>query len=810
MRKIAIIVFLWLGCQVSEAQLVINELMQSNVDCIMDDLNDFPDSWVELYNPTTQGINLWDYRLGISENSDEAWQLPYTMIGGGQYVLICCDKESQGLHTPFRLESGKGGAVYLFRGNDIVDQVKDLPKQPAPNIAYGRKTDGGEEWGYQLEPTPKASNCGRTSDKILGDPVFSEQGRVMTDDGSLTLTLSLPEGAPEGTEIRMTTDGSEPMAGSTKYTGPLSISSTTIIRARLFCDGWLSPRSVTQSYIFFPRQQTLPVVSIVTNNRYLTDSKIGIYVDGNYQSNKKNYEFNWRRPMNIELFETSGQQSVINQLCEGRVAGGATRSAMLKTLAVYAHKRFGTKHFKYEFFPDQKPGIKEFKSIMLRNAGNDFDYLYMRDAIIQRTMASHVDLDWQAWRPAIIYMNGVYKGILNIRERSNEDNIWSNYDKLEDIDMVENWKELKAGDKDAFNVFFAYCKGKGQTMADFEKWMDCSEYADVMLMNLYYNNLDTPGNNWVMWKPRTEDGRWRFVVKDVDYAMGLYGESYQYKILNWLYNPNYDYGHNWGANSSDATRIFRRLMEDPEFFTMFIDRACIYMGDFMNERGTRKLWDPMFDVIKLEYPYHRKLINEWWPNYYDEMGKAQAWLSQRTNMFYQHIGDYYKLGKPITMTVNKSVEESVETSFNGIRLSEGFFDGKFFPNRQVTLTCKAPEGKAVSGWNVQTVSTTGSVSQTFVEGETCAFTMPECSSMVINAVMGVGSGIDSVSEPQWTWQKDGNRLILCGVPAGTRVQLYDLRGIQLQAVDADGSVIILPLAPGQLHLLKVGPKTIKL
>ena len=106
--------------------------------------------------------------------------------------------------------------------------------------------------------------------------------------------------------------------------------------------------------------------------------------------------------------------------------GGASRGNMMKSLAIYANKRFGTKRFTYEFFPEQKPGVNDFKSISLRNAGNDFDYLYMRDAIIQRSMAENCDLDWQAWMPAVVYINGVYKGMLNLRERSNEDNIYTN------------------------------------------------------------------------------------------------------------------------------------------------------------------------------------------------------------------------------------------------------------------------------------------------------------------------------------------------------------------------------------------------
>jgi len=817
MKKTLLSAILLCACQMMQAQLIINELMQSNVDCVMDDLNEFPDSWVELYNPTSQGINLQDYRLGISDQASEAWALPNLVIVGGQYALICCDKEAKDLHTNFRLDSGKGAAVYLFKGSEIVDKVTDLKKQPSPNIAYGRKTDGAEEWGYQLTPTPKAANAGGICgyDHILGEPLFSEQGKVMTGSESLSLTLNVPEGSPEGTEIRFTTDGSEPTAESTKYTEPISLSTTRTIRARLFCNGWLSPYSVTQSYIFFPRRLTLPVVSIVTDQKYLTSSSIGIYADVKYyKDGKKNYEHNWRRPMNIEYFESENQSSAINQLCEARVAGGATRGAALKTLALYANKRFGKKHLEYEFFPDQKPGLTEFKSIMLRNSGNDFDYLYMRDPIVQRTMASHRDLDWQAWKPVVVYMNGQYKGILNIRERSNENNIWSNYNKLEDIDMVENWKELKAGDWDSYNQLMAFSQEQGHTMAEYDKLIDCSEFADLMLMNLYFNNLDTPGNNWMMWRPRTEGGRWRFVAKDCDYTMGLYGDAVSYKILNWLYNESYDSGHKWGANSYESTRLFRRLMDDKDFSKMFIDRACIYMGDFLNNEGIREVWDPMYRLISTEFDYHRKLYmqNQWWPRpYSEELRDARNWVTQRTNIFYKQLGDYYKLGTAVRMTVNTKLSNADEltTTFNDIQLSRGVFDGQFFVDREVTLEATAPEGKVITGWNVSKISSAG-VENYQVEGARYAFLMPQCSSISFEVILGEASAINSVSESKWKWQKDGNRLWLTDVPEGTKVELYDLRGMLLSSTVSNGSAIMLPFRMGQLYVLKVGGKAIKL
>ena len=53
-----------LYCGSMNAQtLVINEIMQSNVECTMDDIKEFPDSWVELYNPSDAAINLKDYKI---------------------------------------------------------------------------------------------------------------------------------------------------------------------------------------------------------------------------------------------------------------------------------------------------------------------------------------------------------------------------------------------------------------------------------------------------------------------------------------------------------------------------------------------------------------------------------------------------------------------------------------------------------------------------------------------------------------------------------------------------------------------------
>ena len=736
------------------SKLVINELMQSNIDCIMDDLHEFPDSWVELYNNSDESINLKEYQIGIKEGN--AWQLPNKTIDAKGFIVVYCDKEEWSLHTDFRLETGKGCVVYLLKGNEVVDSLPAaLPKMPAPNIAYGRKTDGGNEWGYQLTPTPGTTNCGEVCDEkhILGEPVFSEFGRVMTTSKKFSLTLSLPKDAPEGTQIYYTTDGKEPTKDSKLYTKEISINDSYAIRAKLFCDGWLSPRSTVQSYIFLDRDMTIPVISITTNDDYLNGK------EGIFRINSKANQINWRRPITFELFDEPEKASVLNQICETRIMGGQSRDWARKSMAIYANKRFGAKRLEYEFFPDQKPGVTNFKSIMLRNGGNDFQYDMLRDAVIQRTMGQNADLDWQAWRPAAIYINGEYHCLLNIRERSNDDNIFTNYDGLEDIDMMEiaqeNSKvvgELKAGTEDNYDEFVKFYSETDHTLAEYAEWMDWEEYINLMVMNLYFNNQDFPGNNIVMWRPRTEDGKWRWISKDTDFGLGLYGKEATFNTIKWIYDPKYDRDRSW-ANTEEATRLFRHLMEDPDFNREFIDHCYIYMGDFLNEKGVREIFDSMYELVYDELLVHKNELNPPSPwgwgwggsnedNIKNDAKSIRDWLSKRDNAFIKQMADFYKLGTAISMTINKDVEGAEDTGirFNGIKLTKGTFDGKFFQDRAITLEGNPESEKTITGWKIVT---NGSNTEE-VQGSRLEMVMPQCTSLTIMALIET-NGIRTIS-----------------------------------------------------------------
>ncbi|MCQ2313103.1 MAG: CotH kinase family protein [Paludibacteraceae bacterium] len=737
MKKHVLLVSLLLFCVTIRGQLVINELMQSNIDCIMDDLNEFPDSWVELYNTTAQDVSLSDYAIGVKASAKKAYSLPEQTIPANGYVVIYCDKEEQGLHADFRLESGKDGCVYLFKNGTPIDSLVAMKKQPAPNIAYGRKTDGADDWGYQAVPTPGQTNCGKVYKKCLDNPVITPRGQVLTSKQNIQITISLPEGAPDNAVIRYTLDGSEPQANSLVYAAPLNVDTTTILRAKLFADGYLSPRSTTESYIYLNREMTLPVLSIVTNDDYFYDTKIGIYVEGDYTPGTPNYTYNWRRPCNFELFDSPLSESSLNQLCETRVHGGASRARKLRSLDLYANKRFGEKRFDYEFFPDQKPGLTNFKSITLRNAGNDFHYLYMRDAVIQRTMGQHADIDWQAYKPTIIFINGKYKGIINIRERSNEDYVYSNYNELEDITMVENYYELKSGNQQDWVQFRNFFHTQGHSYEEYDQIMDCEEIMNVYGMNIYFNNLDFPANNVVLWCPEEEQEnlpkKWRMVAKDTDYGLGIYDIPADYDYFRWLYDNQYDPDHSWG-NVPQHTEFIRYALEDSIFRHRFIDKLAIYMGDFMNNAGITAMVDSMVEAITYEYPHHAELYGLFEFEMSQEIVKN--WLGKRDSVMYVNMGNFYHLGSPIPMTISidsssLNVQE-LQLMFNQITLSKPSWNGQFYANRPIQIVASnQDEALQDAAWKITYTKDNTEYNQV-IEGRTCQWEIPDnCSSVRI-------------------------------------------------------------------------------
>lgn len=723
----------------AHSQLVINELMQSNITYVFDDLKEYPDSWVELYNAGETEVSLSEYSLGVKEKASKAYSLPEKVVAPGEYVLVYCDKVGSGLHADIRLESGNNGIVRLFHNGELCDAVEQMVAQPAPDVSYGRVTDGSEDWGYQLQPTPGLSNAGgvTTADKILPEPEFSHYGCVSTEP--FQLTMSIPEGLPEGTVLHYSLDCSDVTAESPEYDGtPIDISKSTIVRARLFCDGYLSPTATTQSYIFHYRESDLPLISMVANPEMLYSTDKGILMSPHCYKD-------YRRPVNFEYFEGANSPAILNQLCETRTGGGWTsRNRPQKTFMVYANKRFGAKRLNHEFFPVQRPGVTDFKSLMIRNAGNDYDHLYLRDAAVQRNVGMNIDnLDWQAERLCVLYINGEYKGLRHIRERSNEDNVFTNHGGLEDVDMVENWEELKEGSFDSFVEFreFYMKEPEGENIVEeYRARLDVEEFLDSYLVNFFYLNVDWPGNNFILWRPSAEGGKWRSIIKDMDWILGYRDSSpYAPHIKTMIDVADPVTGTEVGKV---CMSLFRNVMQIDEFRNIFIDHALVYMADFLNPEKTVSQMEFLKNAMMPEWEKHCEVANVDIPfeKYEEEYEAACDWLDKRYRFFYEHIADYFSLGSlvPFEFVPLTGIEASY--SLNNVNVRNHELNGKWVAGREFVLKSDNPE---INSWKITKTSIAdNSVLEETVSGPECRMTFPENYAFRIEPGMSEVSGVN--------------------------------------------------------------------
>ncbi len=679
----------------------INEVMSSNGGIFTDQSGDAPD-WIELYNSGKNVMNLGGY--GLTDRIDEPfkWVFPDRALSPGKYLIVFASgKNLLGgeLHTNFKISSD-GESVYLFNpGASIVDSVKVIALKL--NTSYGRTRKDPKDWAIFTTPTPGAENSEESfADVNVGVPEFSIPGGVFSSPFKVKLT------APNATDtIYYTTNNSIPTRSSKRYSGEFSISKTNVIKARILKSGMLPGETVTNSYVIY--RTKLPVVSVSLDSLDLWDWNTGIYVDGpNFDEPMPhlaaNYWQDWEKACHFEMMETSGKR-VIDLDAGIKIFGNWSRVNAQKSMAVHCRKKYGQEYMKYKIFNDRP--FDQFYSLVTRNSGNDWNNTMFRDGLMA-SLTIGLHFDQMAYRPAAIFLNGEYWGLLNLREKIDENFIALNNNvKPADVIMLENNGDPLIGVADDWwNMYNFLEKNTMTVQANYDRIatkIDIESFTDYYASQIFYANGDWPGNNTRYWKTTDPSSKWRWIMYDTDFGMGL-SSSASYNTLADATTPN---GTQW-YDPPWSTLIIRKLLENPGFRNQFVNRFADLMNSTFLPTRINKVVDEDRDRISDEITRH---LAKW------KAGTQAAWLTRvqqiktfvtaRPGYVFGHISSDFGFQLAQIVTVNAdSVAGSIQ--LNTLNLKKFPWKGKYFPNVPVTLTALPNAGYRFLRWEGITSNST--------------------------------------------------------------------------------------------------------
>lgn len=655
-------------------QLIANEIMVSNLDVCLDPSFNYG-GWVELCNTGTQDINLHDIYISDDEANLFRFRLPATAgtIPSNGFGCIWFDHyeaSSAPTQVPFKLDA-EGGTIYLSNNLGQILLTIDYPAG-MPRCSWARTEDITGEWEWTAFPSPAASNntsafCSERADA----PTLNKESTLFED--SMTVSLSWPN---EYT-IRYTTDGSIPTEtnGSILQSHSIMISSTTVFRFRAFCEGMLPSKVVTRSYILREHDYKIPVLSVVANDEDLYGTDHGLFAKGpngragRGESDLCNWNMEWERAANAELIDPIGGM-VINQEVDIAPSGGSSRSWSPTPFKLIASDLYGSNnYFDYAVF-DRKPYIRN-KCIKARNGGNDW-YDRFRDPALQMIVGrSGLNIDYQEYQPVQHYVNGIYKGVINLREPNNKHFVRANHGWDDDeIDMFEMDINLgytqMYGDRDTFDQWCSLasrCADDEAAYDELASMVDVEEMAYYLATELYLANGDWPYNNIKAFRPRIEGGKWRFVVYDLDGCLSISD------VFN----------HFEKYKKHPIVQLTLDMLKNERFCKLFTDAFCVVAGSVFEPTRCLAIADEINNMTWSEINYEGKT-----PSYSYNLIKSSL-TSQRQTSMVDEMYSYLNLSDHQRMTVNASIttlgtedggEECGRLLYNDLPIPTGKLSGK--------------------------------------------------------------------------------------------------------------------------------------
>ncbi len=502
------------------------------------------------------------------------------------------------------------------------------------------------------------------SDKVYtfadNSPVFS------LDETFYPCSISVELITEQSCEIYYTLDGSEPTKESTLYSEPILFEresgdfpkAHTVKAKAFYSDGTQSKVSV---HTYFCSQNiderfTTAVFSISADPSVLTERSDGLLFGKNYELRGQESE----REVYLQAWDESGNE-ILSQYCGLRIYGGASRESCIKSFKLIARKRYSSEKgsFKTDIFQtpvNDSSGevVSKYKKLVLRNAGNDFQFAFIRDELSQNLAMQAGFDDYEAVIPAVCYVNGKYYGFLWLHESYCDDyfkNKYPNENANGEFVVLEGTETSKNVDEDDDTAVYAqqfndmyeqFCALDLTDDANYSalcEFMDVENYLDYYAFNIYINNKDWPQNNYKCYRYFSSegeseysgvyDGKWRFLLHDMDYTYGMYEQEEvmaDYNNIEQILDEN----------SERYSPLFESLMHRSYCREYFLSKLNEFADDVLSEENIIGTLDQMSSERYFEQNYYYKYIEQ-----KRNHGEVDLWAhSSHLSGFVQIIKDF--------------------------------------------------------------------------------------------------------------------------------------------------------------------------
>ena len=551
--------------------------------CAIHDRGSSENDWIELYNGGSSAVSLDGWYLSDSANDLNKYRISSLSINAGAYAVVEAkgsDFQRGANVATFGIDPN-GEALFLSDPNGNVYDMFETGMQ-RNGMSSGRiEGDADTRRVFFTKKTKGSENSSELYRGYTSEPTFSETALYQTSAFALTLSCLNADA-----RIYYTTDGSEPTQASTPYTGPITISKNTVIRAFAVSDGLLKSNIITYHYLF-EQPHTLPVVCIAIS----PDDFKAVYKVKEHSDIKE-------RKCYVNYYESDGLIGT-EFPCDVKAKGRGTLKYAQKSLQLSLRGAYGMGSVDYPFFPGY--AFTEFSAFALRDAGQDFDKARLRDAFASRACLG-LNVDCANSRFCVLYINGAYYGIYDFNEELNSKYLETHFGVDPDSVnyIMRNGSTAMKGTKDVFKSDFeAAKKADLSSSSAYEKFIekvDPDAFIDYIICRQFL--LDTDTFNQKYWRTVDYGIRWRPILYDLD----LIFDSAASRNIAYLY---FNKSGTAAAHGSITYFYFSvALKTNAEWRQRFIERYVELVMTQFSEDRLNALLDQMVAELEPEMSRH--------------------------------------------------------------------------------------------------------------------------------------------------------------------------------------------------------------